>query len=150
MAVAKATTHSAPKKRILIEKGLYQRNDGKFEASYRSDGRFHIVTLDACAKTEARRARRDLLSKVDKREVSAPSRMTVAEVVASYFEGADELVASDEMSVGRWSYTDSGGGRISSRSWAPRRFSRFNRQRWMRSFAIFGGTASATGRGTGS
>jgi hypothetical protein len=97
-----SNTLSQPKRvRVEGEPNLYQRpKDGKFEAGYTgSDGKWHIKTLTARNKTEAKKAAREILSKRDTSEDVTPSRITFAEVAEERFAVLQGLVASGERSA---------------------------------------------------
>ncbi len=87
------------KKRIKVGPNLYQRTrDGKFEdiRVNPATGRQQQQTLRAKTLTEAKREQRALAVQIDRGETVAPTRTTVAEVAADYFEAAEARVASGE------------------------------------------------------
>src|SRR5512133_44014 len=83
-------------KRVKVERNLYLRNDGIFEAGYSLDGRWTIKTVGTTSKTVARRLLRDLLGKADRGEAVTPSRATLTEVWADFEATFASLVAAGE------------------------------------------------------
>jgi integrase len=71
-----------PPERIGRRLYEYVRSDGKksYYADVEMDGRQKRVKLVASSKGEARRAQADLVSKLDRNELAAPSKTTVREV----------------------------------------------------------------------
>ena len=58
----------AARKRVRLERGLYLRSDGKYEAKFVVDGRDRSRTLRATTKTAARQERAELLVKLGRGE----------------------------------------------------------------------------------
>jgi len=89
-----------PKRRVRVSPALYQRpKDGKFEAGFTGgDGRWHIVTLAAKTLTDAKREQRALMLIRDRGEDVAPSRLSLADVAADFFETFQGLVVAGEKS----------------------------------------------------
>jgi integrase len=86
-------------KRVRIAPNIYARG-GRFECGYTgTDGRWHIVTLKGAQNlTQAKRAAREILSKRDTSQDVTPSRLTLGEIAAEYFQMIESLVASGERS----------------------------------------------------
>jgi integrase len=84
-------------KRVKVERNLYLRNDGIYEAGYTgSDGRWRIKTLGTKNLTEARKRLRAEIGKADRGEDVAPSKKTLADVWAHFEKTYAGLVATGE------------------------------------------------------
>jgi hypothetical protein len=85
------STSKATPKRVRAAQGLYQRpKDGAVECGFTHEGRWRMHTLKgAQTLTEAKKAQRAFLSKLEAGETVAPSKLTVGQV-------ASELLASLE------------------------------------------------------
>jgi hypothetical protein len=85
-------------RRVRVDRGLYQRPaDGRFEAIYTLDGRQRCKTLAASTLTAARREQRELLGKLDKNLLVAPSAVTFADVADEWDSLLEGLVAQGEL-----------------------------------------------------
>jgi hypothetical protein len=89
------TDSSSQKRRVRVAPNLYQRpKDGKYEAGFTAEGKWHIVTLQARTLTEAKKAQRELPSKADKGQAVAPSRLTVSAAWTQLEAHLEGLVAA--------------------------------------------------------
>lgn len=93
-----SATHSTPL-RVRVERNLYQRPTGVFEAIYRdSAGKQRLKTLEATTLREARKELTGLLGERDRSEDVAPSRATLNDLADAYFEEYEAKVTRGERS----------------------------------------------------
>jgi integrase len=93
-----AETNARTPKRVRVAPNLYQRpKDGRYEHGFTGpDGKWHIETLAARTITEAKKELRTRAVKVDRGEMAAPSKVTLAEVWTDYEKTLTGLVAAGE------------------------------------------------------
>jgi integrase len=84
-------------KRSRVERGIYQQQNGTYAVYYLLNGKPRYKTVGT-KLTEARRARTLLLGKVERGELATPTRLTFAELAATWLENLAGLVAAGERS----------------------------------------------------
>ena len=93
-----SSTHSTPV-RVRLERNLYVRPTGVFEAIYRdSAGKHRLRTLKAATRREARKELTALLGQRDRAEDVAPSRATLNDLADRFFEEYESKVTRGERS----------------------------------------------------
>jgi len=93
-----SSTHSTPV-RVRVERNLYVRPTGVFEAIYRdSAGKQRLRTLKATTLREARKELTALLGQRDRAEDVAPSRATLNDLADRFFAEYESKVARGERS----------------------------------------------------
>jgi integrase len=84
-------------KRSRVERGIYLQQNGTYAVYYLLHGKPRYKTVGP-KLAEARRARTLLLGKVERGELATPTRLTFAELAATWLEDLEALVAADERS----------------------------------------------------
>lgn len=84
-------------KRKRVERGIYQQENGAYAVYYLLNGKPRFKTIGP-KLAEARRARSQLIAKAERGELATPTRLTFAELAASWLEGYAALVAAEERS----------------------------------------------------
>lgn len=89
------STTSSPKVREKVAPNLYRRiSTGAFEVGCRIDGRWTLKTLHGARNiTEAKAQARDILGKVERNEIKAPSAVTLDAVWAERKAQLESLIA---------------------------------------------------------
>jgi integrase len=84
-------------KRTRVEPGIYRQVNGAYAVYYLLDGKPRFKTIGP-KLAEARGARTQLLAKAERGELATPTRLSFAELAASWLEGYAALVAAGERS----------------------------------------------------
>lgn len=84
-------------KRKRVERGIYQQENGTYAVYYLLNGKPRFKTIGP-KLAEARRARSQLIAKAERGELATPTRLTFAELAATWLEGYAALVAAEERS----------------------------------------------------
>ena len=93
-----STTHSTPV-RVRVDRNLYVRPSGVYEAIYRdSSGKQRLKTLKATTLREARKELTALLGQRDRAEDVAPSRAPLNDLADAYFAEYEAKVTRGERS----------------------------------------------------
>jgi integrase len=84
-------------KRTRVERGIYLQKNGTYAVYYLLNGKPRYKTA-GCKIAEARRLRTLLLGKVERGELATPTRLTFAELAATWLEAFEALVVAGERS----------------------------------------------------
>jgi integrase len=84
-------------KRTRVEPGIYRQINGTYAVYYLLNGKPRFKTIGP-KLAEARRARTQLTAKAERGELATPTRLTFAELAATWLDGYAALVAADERS----------------------------------------------------
>jgi integrase len=84
-------------KRKRVEPGIYRQINGTYTVYYLLNGKPRFKTIGP-KLAEARRARTQLTAKAERGELATPTRLTFAELAATWLDGYAALVAADERS----------------------------------------------------